>query len=1014
MTVSTALVLLLQTSFVLISAFAFGYIFRARPALRVAIYRLSLLGVIALAIGSPWLNERPNPVVPVRWSTATTMVSVTQSPAKPTSRSTHEETSTQERHVATAPSASVREPIRPLDTLPWLWLAGVAILTVHLAIGWIGLLAVRRRCRPIDDPQVLATLNEIAREAHLSTPRLFEGAAVGIPFVAGAIRPSIFIPRAWAREVDAEVLQAVLRHEVAHIANGDLRWSLVHRIASIPLWPQALLWGLRRPMLAASEELCDGQVLASGIPKTRYAEYLLNLRDSFRARPCPSLGIGAVSSRSSLGKRVEAILNSHQFGPIRISRTLSILLSVAAVALATSATLLFARPSAQVPADPTVGWTAVKPYSGNIRIVSEDGKPVADARAWLLLQGGAEPTSHGVQVLGSTAAVNAENIPPETVGVLVVEAPGYGLGSASLWPAPRAVTEIVLPRAVSLQGRLLLSDGTPAAGVKVRTVLLLKKSRGPFGYQFVFTQSIPNLGIAATTSSDGTFQLDGLPPNVKVAYDVDDPRYAHLRMADRVDLTDESLTRANDVKLQLAAQISGVVTRDGKPIPNLLVRAQGNHQIDRDSPDAAGQALTDANGRYLIGNLPAATYNLAPDLLLGRLDRDVTALAKEAIAVKPGETKAGLDFELVSGAIIEGTVTDESGKPIAKTDVGIYGPAHPDSSAWVQCARTDKEGRFLAHVPPGKQRIYVMDSRYTQNMQTIEVADGTRTTVNFKVAVAKENPFDVAMGTEETDATPPEQRPAPAGPVASFAPGKPFYGPVKLANGVTVTLAYVQNDLHAPHNLWKPDGSRADAADVQQSLNMTGFNHDDNDVRRIFLGVDIKGASRGDYDCLVQVPHQSNWNVYQSYGDADDRSMSLATFQAHETLRVTDMRFGVAAGPYKVHSSAKMGQAPLYARTGSRRIDPPLGGVGGTSIVFQMPKGLEGKDVKLAAYDKTGKALELVSYETEDTPDKVTHLPSRAFSFSGAMANEIDHVELRLREYCWTTFKGIHLYSNRG
>ncbi len=247
MNVSDTLVLLLQTGFVLLVVLAIGAFARRSPALQSTLYRLGIVAVLALVIGSPWLRERPRPVVPVEWTPSFATATV----------STHEPATPAAAIGIVAPTAVAPTPIHPLDLLVGFWLTGVAVLTLYLGLGFFKLARMRRACREVTEPEVLAVLEETCRLAKRPIPALLEGEVVGNPFVAGICKPAIYLPVGWHQGLDREVLQAVLRHEVAHVANGDLKWNLVHRLACIALWPQLLLWLLRKPMNAASEQLCD-------------------------------------------------------------------------------------------------------------------------------------------------------------------------------------------------------------------------------------------------------------------------------------------------------------------------------------------------------------------------------------------------------------------------------------------------------------------------------------------------------------------------------------------------------------------------------------------------------------------------------------------------------------------------------------------------------------------------------------------------------------------------------------
>lgn len=730
MTVSDLFVLLLQTGFVLLVALAAGFAARRRPALRSAVYRLSIVAVLVLLIGSPWLRERAHPIVPVPSDPGFSTVSLTPTPQ-------HEA-----RAPATSNSGATVPSNAPTPFDPWslvgpLWLAGTLLLLLHLGAGTLGLARVRAACRLIEEVEVRNILAEVSAQAGIAAPALVEGPRVGNPFVAGVLRGTIFLPAGWCRAVAEDVLRAVLRHEVAHLAQRDLRWGLLHRLVCIALWPQPLLWLLRRPMMAASEELCDRRVVVAGMPDTRYAECLLSVRGSLRSVRCPSHGIGVVGARSSVGKRVEALLDPRRSRAVTLPGWVSAMVRIGVLSLGFVAVLLFARPTVAL-AGSQEGWV-LEPYDGRVRVLSPEGAAVEGASAWLILTGDLpEARSLPLKVEGGDVVLAPTNLPPRTAGTLLVKAKGLGMEFARLWPAPQRATRITLSRGIALQGRLVLPNGQPAAGVRVQTDLLVRRIPRQDG-EFPFSEWISDasvIGLGTTSGADGSFRIEGLPPLTQVKYDVDDARYARLRHSDRAETGAAGVTTAKEVTLRAAGRISGRVTRDGVPVAGVRIGAQDNHLLSSESGALWASEVTGADGRYTLGRLSAGVVNVATDLRNG-MDRDVTAVAHEAVTVKEGEAVTDRDFELIPGVILEGRVTDQSGAVVKEVYVGVYGPAHPESSAWVQAMFTDGEGRYRFRVPSGRQRVYVGDSRYTHKEQIVVIADGSKATVNFQVAPAR-------------------------------------------------------------------------------------------------------------------------------------------------------------------------------------------------------------------------------------------------------------------------------------
>jgi hypothetical protein len=103
--------------------------------------------------------------------------------------------------------------------------------------------------------------------------------------------------------------EAVLRHELAHVARAD---ALVQRIAWLACalyWFHPAVWAAARRLRAESERACDDQVLASGIAASDYATELLDV--ARRARDLRLAGAVAIAMarRSTLEGRLLSLLD---------------------------------------------------------------------------------------------------------------------------------------------------------------------------------------------------------------------------------------------------------------------------------------------------------------------------------------------------------------------------------------------------------------------------------------------------------------------------------------------------------------------------------------------------------------------------------------------------------------------------------------------------------------------------------------------------------------------------------
>jgi hypothetical protein len=131
------------------------------------------------------------------------------------------------------------------------------------------------------------------------------------------------------------------------------------------------------------------------------------------------------------------------------------------------------------------------------------------------------------------------------------------------------------------------------------------------------------------------------------------------------------------------------------------------------------------------------TFNVAIGLNAD-LSQSCTAVAYEALSLEQGEHAAGKDFQLIPGALITGKVLDaNTQKPLAGLSIGVYGPAHPKSGAWVQTCRSGADGSYQLRVPPGDQYVYFQDlppEGYLEpkvKSQNVTVTVDQPTTVDF-------------------------------------------------------------------------------------------------------------------------------------------------------------------------------------------------------------------------------------------------------------------------------------------
>jgi len=107
------------------------------------------------------------------------------------------------------------------------------------------------------------------------------------------------------------------------------------------------------------------------------------------------------------------------------------------------------------------------------------------------------------------------------------------------------------------------------------------------------------------------------------------------------------------------------------------------------------KSLTGSDGRYVLRGLAEGAYRVSrsdPDGYRSEQGRD-----EQDLLIGPGETKEGIDFALVRGYSVSGTVVDQHGEPVSKAELYVTTEDRPVSIG----AKSDEVGRFVVkNLPP--------------------------------------------------------------------------------------------------------------------------------------------------------------------------------------------------------------------------------------------------------------------------------------------------------------------------
>lgn len=211
------------------------------------------------------------------------------------------------------PSRQVPEPrSQPhapptIDVIAWLFWSPALALTGLLLVSIYRLAGLKRRAAFAADSRWQAAL--AAAQARLGLKHgavLLVSAEVPSPVSWGLIRPIILLSAEAVHDV--RHAEAVIAHELAHVARFDWLKLLGARLVTALFWFNPLVWVLARRCHDLCEEAADDMVLRAEVSRTDYAELLV---ETARREAAPRvLAVhGVAPMRSALGRRVAHLLD---------------------------------------------------------------------------------------------------------------------------------------------------------------------------------------------------------------------------------------------------------------------------------------------------------------------------------------------------------------------------------------------------------------------------------------------------------------------------------------------------------------------------------------------------------------------------------------------------------------------------------------------------------------------------------------------------------------------------------
>src|SRR5690606_14843898 len=210
---------------------------------------------------------------------------------------------------APAPAAFIQEAARLIESgmplILTLWMAGVLLLSLRLALGWTYITRLRMTASPVADAW-RSLLEDLKKQLGLTAEiTLAESNRLTTPAVIGIFKPVILVPVGMLTGLSQQQVEAVLLHELSHIRRHDFLINTLQSLVEILYFFNPFVWMLSSAARNEREYCCDDQVVDRYHPRV-YAEALAYL-ETVRVNK-PALAVSLTGETNNLLYRIQRFM----------------------------------------------------------------------------------------------------------------------------------------------------------------------------------------------------------------------------------------------------------------------------------------------------------------------------------------------------------------------------------------------------------------------------------------------------------------------------------------------------------------------------------------------------------------------------------------------------------------------------------------------------------------------------------------------------------------------------------
>ncbi len=172
------------------------------------------------------------------------------------------------------------------------WLGGVLLLSARLILGWHYIVQLRRSARCQALAHLAPILDGLRSSMAIRKPvMLAVSDRIRSPVVVGWLKPLILFPPALVARLDADQIEMILAHELAHIRRHDHLINLFQTVIETLLFYHPVVALVSRRIRIERENACDDLAVRSTRKRLAYVEMLATLERLRQPGPRLVLGV---------------------------------------------------------------------------------------------------------------------------------------------------------------------------------------------------------------------------------------------------------------------------------------------------------------------------------------------------------------------------------------------------------------------------------------------------------------------------------------------------------------------------------------------------------------------------------------------------------------------------------------------------------------------------------------------------------------------------------------------------